>query len=238
MLADFFKNFSFSKKEPDDLYYGYYLFGLYKNKPIWDWEEWETCIPLIQPIIDLSPELPSISSAQSIPVIYGTNNDYASHNKGKLRFGKMFFTHQDNKNWTTKHAHEAGRTFFNTEIVFPNFSYCQKHKVDPDLFIVISNEKLTNAAEPKINQSIIILIRKNLVRPEKIKMIEQQIEELCEKINVVLYGQIMRPASFKSDYGYTDYLRDGSHGVVDLDHLDFSERWKNYGMKIIKRNNL
>ncbi|MEY5047267.1 MAG: hypothetical protein RLZZ175_626 [Bacteroidota bacterium] len=43
-----------------NIFYSYYLFGLAETKPIWHWENWEKCIKILQPIIDLSPELPLI----------------------------------------------------------------------------------------------------------------------------------------------------------------------------------
>ena len=69
--------------------------------------------------------------------------------------------------------------------------------------------------------------------------IEKNIEELGNKMNVLLYGKIIHPPSFPDKYlpemAVTDYIRDGSHGVVEHNTLDFSDRFKKYGMQTIKR---
>ena len=238
MLTDFLNNLSdkFRKKEIGELYYGYYLFGLYKDKPIWNWTEWKECINLIQPIIDLSPDIPSINSTQAIPVTYGKNNQNISYNKGSLRFGKMAFNEKNNEKWTTKYANEPNWTFFDTEIVYPTFSFCEKHRVHPDIFIKITNENLTVKTQPKINQSIIILFKKKLVDSKRLISLEKNIETLSDKINVVLSGKIIRPAVYPSGFGLaTDYIRDGSLGVVNHDTLEFSKTFADYGMQTIMK---
>ena len=239
MLTDLFKNVSdkFKKEEADDLYYGYYLFGLYTDKPIWDWTTWKECMPLIQPVINLSPDIPSITSSQIVPVTYGKDNQFVSYNKGSLRFGRMIYNEKNNEKWTTKYVNEPNRTYFDTEIVFPTFSYCETNKVHPDIFIKVSNENLTGSAQPKINQSLIILFKTKLADNNKLKTIEQNIEKLSDILNVVLSGKITRPRIYPSEYGaYTDYIRDGSHGVVDHTTSDFSDRFKKYGMQTIKKS--
>jgi hypothetical protein len=238
MLTDLLKNITdrFKKNKKDDLYYGYYLFGLYNNKPIWDWTNWKECLPLLQPIIDLSPDIPSINSSQAVPVSYGKDKQYVSYDKGTLRFGRMIYNEINNEKWTTKYINEPNWTFFDTEIVHPTFSYCEKNKVDPDIFIKISNENLTGSAKPKINQSLIILFKTKLVDSIKLKGIEHNIETLSSKLNTVLSGKIIRPRIYPGEYGgYTDYIRDGSHGVVSYDTFDFSDRFKKYGMKTITK---
>jgi hypothetical protein len=241
MLTDFFKSVTdkFKKKETDDLYYGYYLFGLYTDKPIWDWTIWKECMPLIQPVIDLSPDMPTIKSEQAVPVAYGKDNQFVSYNKSSLRFGRMIYNEKSNEKWTTKYINETNWTFFDTEIVFPTFTYCEKNKVHPDIFIKISNENLTGSAQPKINQSLIILFKTKLADDDKLKIIEHNIKALSDKLNVVLSGKITRPVKYPSEYlpelASTDYIRDGSHGVVDYDTSDFSERFKKYGMQTIKK---
>lgn len=231
MFTDFFKSIAnkFKKKEAGDLYYGYYLFGLYSNKPIWDWENWRECLPLLQPIIDLSPNIPSITSSQAIPVPYGKDNKSVSYNKGSLRFGRMMYNEKNNEKWTTKYANEPNHTFFDTEIVVPTFAHCEKHKTNPDLFIKVANENLTGSAQPKMNQSLIILFKTTLADQNKLKTIEESIEALSDKLNIVLSGKITRPSIYPSEYGnYTDYIRDGAHGVFDFDTLDFSNRFKQF----------
>ncbi len=238
MLTDFLKKVTnkFKKKEKEDLYYGYYLFGLFEDKPIWDWTIWKECLPLIQPVIDLSTDIPSITSSQAVPVTDGKDNQYVSYNKGSLRFGQMIYNEKNNKKWTTKYIKEPNWTYFDTEIVFPTFSYCEKNKVNPDIFIKVTNENLTGSAHPKINQSLIVLFKTKLADNNKLKTIEQNIQALSSKINVILSGKITRPNIYPSEYGaYTDYIRDGSHGVVDYETLDFSERFKKYGMQTIKK---
>jgi hypothetical protein len=238
MLTDFFKNVAdkFKKKETEDLYYGYYLFGLYTDKPIWDWTLWKECMPLIQPVIDLSPDTPSITSSQAVPVAYGKDNQFVSYDKDSLRFGRMTYNDKNNEKWTTKYVNEPNWTYFDTEIVFPTFSYCEKNKVDPDIFIKVSNENLTGSKKPKVNQSLIILFKTKLADYDKLKIIEQNIETLSDKLNVILSGKIKRPSIYPSEYGaYTDYIRDGSHGVIDYDTSDFSNKFIKYGMQTIKK---
>lgn len=238
MLTNLFKSVTdkFKKKEANDLYYGYYLFGLFEDKPIWDWILWKECLPLIQPVIDLSPEIPSITSSQAVPVAYGKDNQFVSYDKGSLRFGRMAYNEKNNEKWATKYINEPNWTYFETEIVFPTFSYCEKNKVNPDIFIKVSNENLTGSENPKINQSLIILFKTKLANNDKLRTIERNIETLGGKLNVVLSGKITRPSIYPSEYGaYTDYIRDGSHGVVEHDTLDFSDRFKKYGMQTIKK---
>jgi hypothetical protein len=241
MLTEFFKNVTdkFKKKETQDLYYGYYLFGLYTDKPIWDWILWKECMSLIEPVINLSPDIPSITSSQAVPVPYGKDHQFASYNKGSLRFGRMIYNEKNNEKWATKYVNEPNWTYFDTEIVYPTFNYCDKNKVNPDIFIKITNENLTGTVEPEINQSIILLFKTQLVDDDKLKLIEKNIDKLGDKLNVVLSGKITRPASFPSELlpelAVTDYIRLGSYGVVKYDTSDFSDRFKKYGMQTIKK---
>jgi hypothetical protein len=225
-----------SKDRKADFYYSYYLFGLSIDKPIWNWEIWEKCIPFLQSIIDICPETPSIKTSQSIPVTYGKNDQFVSHDKGSLRFGKMLWNKKDNEKWTTKYANENNWTFFDTEIAYPTRSHCHKNHSNPDLFITIHNENLTNTNDPKINQSITIHIRTSLIVPNKLNELEKNITQIGELLNWKIAGKIKRPTSFKSNLGigYTDSFWDGSYGVLDINKLDFSKNYKRYGIEKIK----
>ena len=120
-----------SQKKNSATYYSYYLFGLSDGKPIWDWDNWKKCIPLLEPIIDLSPETPYIKTQQSVPVKYGKDSQFVSYDKGSLRFGKMIWSTENNEKWTTRYAKEIQWTFFDTEIAFPTRSHCHKHGRPP-----------------------------------------------------------------------------------------------------------
>ena len=221
------------KKEPE--FFSYYLFGLSKGKPIWNWENWKKCITIIQPIIDLSPGIPFIKTEQSIPVTYGKNNQYLSYNKGGLRFGRMIWNEKNNEKWTTKYSSEKKWTFFDTEISFPTRSNCAKNNIDPELFITINNENLTESRAPLIDQAITIHIRTHLIDKSKLTEIEKSIFELADLLNCKIAGKIKRPSSYKSDIGigYTDSFWDGSYGVLNINKLDFSDDYKRYGIEKI-----
>ncbi len=240
MLNNFLKNITdkFKKKKTEDLYYGYYLFGLYTDKPIWDWTLWKECMPLFQPVIELSSDIPSIVSSQAVPVVLDKDKQSVSYDKGSLRFGKITYNEKNNEKWATKYVNEPNWTFFDTEIVFPTFSFCDKNNVNPDIYIKVTNENITGSENPKINQSLIILFKTKLADNNKLKTIEKNIETLSDKLNVVLSGKIIRPSIYPSEYGaYIDYIRDGTHGVVEHDIGDFSDRFIKYGMQTIKKRN-
>ena len=187
-----------SEKEKPDFFYSYYLFGLSKGKPIWNWENWKKCIPILQPIIDLSSETPFIKTEQSIPVTYGKNNQNISYNKGVLRFGRMIWNDKNNEKWTTKYSNEKKWVFFNTEISFPTRSKCAKNGINPELFITIHNQNLTGSPDPLIDQAITIHIRTYLIDKNKLTEIENNVLELTSLLNRKIAGKITRPSSYKS----------------------------------------
>ena len=221
-----------------NIFYSYYLFGLAETKPIWHWENWEKCIKILQPIIDLSPELPLIKTYQSIPILYG-NNQNLSFNKGSLRFGRMIWNIKDNKKWTTKYSNEKNWTFFDTEIAHPSRSFCDKNKgVNPDWLIFVKNENLTENHEPQINQSISIHVGVHLITENQIPIINNTISELSKLLNVKIAGKLKRPTSYKSEIGigYTDSFWNGTQGVLSINALDFSDNYKKYGIEIIEHH--
>lgn len=224
-----------STKENPDIFYSYYLFGLYENKPIWDWKNWSKCISILQPIIDLSPETPFIKTEQSIPVTYGKENQNVSYNKGGLRFGRMVWNDNNNEKWTTKYCKETNWTFFDTEIAFPTRSQCAKNGGNPDLFITVHNQNLTENEAPLVNQAISIHIGIHLIDESELNRIENSLKELYKYLNIKLSGKIKRSSSYKSELGigYTDSFWDGTYGLLDLNELDFSENYKRYGIEKI-----
>jgi hypothetical protein len=221
-----------SVDENPEIFYSYYLFGLYENNPIWNWENWSECIPILQPIIDLSPETPSIKTEQSIPVTYGKDGQNVSYNKGGLRFGRMIWNEKNNEKWTTKYCKESNWTFFDTEIAFPTRSQCAKNRVNPDLLITVHNQNLSGSENPIINQAITIHIGTHLINETELIKIENIIFELAKLLNTKIAGKIKRPSSYKSELGigYTDSFWDGTHGVLDLNNLDFNVDYKRYGI--------
>lgn len=226
-----------SKEEKTDLFYSYYIFGKSVDKPIWDWGNWKQCSKLLQPIIDLSPELPFIKSSQSVPVIYGEKNLNASNNLGSLRFGRMIWNEENNKKWTTKYSNEEKWTFFDTEIAFPTRSHCHKNNIDPRLLISVHNENLTGVVNPLIDQAITIHIKSSLVKKEELLKIEAQVEKIGHLLNWKIGGYIRRPISFKSEFGgYTDSFWNGSYGLLNADSTDFSYNYRSYGIEYLKRD--
>ena len=220
-----------------EIYYSFYLFGLSDSKPIWVWENWKKCISILQPIIDLSPELPFIKTEQSIPVTYGKDNKNVSYNKGGLRFGRMIWNVKNNEKWTTKYCNEKKWTFFDTEIAFPTRSFCHKNRgTNPDLLIIVKNENLTKTEKPQIDQSLTIHIGTHLISEKEIHLIENVVNELSELLNTRIAGKLKRPTSYKSGIGigYTDSYWDGTHGVLSIHELDFSENYKRYGIEKIE----
>ncbi|MEZ4841911.1 MAG: hypothetical protein R2821_10505 [Flavobacteriaceae bacterium] len=225
-----------SNKKTTEMFYSYYIFGKFSEKPIWDWKNWKKCSELLQPIIDLSPEIPFIKSSQSIPVVYGKENKYASYDKGSLRFGRMIWNEKNNQKWTTKYSGETNWTFFDTEIAFPTRSNCHKKKTNPKLFITIHNENLTETKNPIINQSLTIHIVSDLLKESDLPKLEMQIEQIGELMNWKIGGKIKRPSSFKSEYGgFTDSFWDGSYGLLNLESTDFSDNYKRYGIEYFKK---
>ena len=220
------------KKEKEDLFYSYYLLGLGEPNPIWKWSEWKKYLDVLQPIIDLSPEIPMIKTSQSIPVAVGKKGDSLSYDKGYLRFGKMVWNHHNNEKWTTKYANEERWTFFDTEIAFPTRSHCHKNGGNPDLMIIVKNENLSGIIPPTANQSITIHIKSNIIDQKKLAIIDDVIIEIAKMMNCKIAGKIKRPSSYKSGFGgYTDSIFHGSHGVFDYDKMDFSENYLRYGIK-------
>jgi hypothetical protein len=61
------------------------------------------------------------------------------------------------------------------------------------------------------------------------------VNKLAQVLNTKLAGKIKRPSSYKSELGigYTDSFWDGTHGLLDLNELDFSENYKKYGIEKI-----
>jgi len=224
-----------SERKGHITYYSYYLFGLSNGSPIWNWTNWKKCIPLLQPFIDLCSEIPLIKTSQSIPVLYGKDNQYASYNKD-LRFGKMVWNEKNNEKWTTKYVNEKDWTFFDTEIAFPPRSYCHKHRANPELLITIHNENLTGTVNPKIDQAITIHIRADLIEQEKLFDLENYIVQVGAILNWKIAGKIHRETSYKSDLGigYTDSIWDGTHGVLSMGYENFSRNYIRYGIKRIK----
>ena len=227
------------KDENAEKYYSYYLFGLSVNKPIWDWENWKKCIPLLQPIIGLSPETPFIKSEQSIPITYAKDDQFVSYNKGALRFGRMIWNEKSNEKWTTKYVNEKGWTFFDTEIAFPTRSYCHKNGANPLIFITVENQNLTKSDNPYIDQAVTIHIKTNLIDKSELMEIEKYIDQIGDVLNCKIAGKIERPTAYKSELGiaYTDSLWDGTHGVLAPEDIDFSENYKRYGIEKIKCGN-
>jgi hypothetical protein len=219
--------------EEPSLYYSYYLFGLSGSKPIWDWENWEKCIPLIQPIINLCSKPAFITTSQSVPIKYGKENQYVSYNKGTFRFGQMIWNSENNKKWTTKYINEENWTFFNTEIAIPTRSYCQKNQINPELLITVQNENLSRNCDLKIDQGMSIHILAQLVLPEELIRIEQQIKQIGSLLNLKIAGKIKRPAEFKSKIGtsYADPIWFGTFGVIDHRDLEFCKNYKEYGIE-------
>ena len=81
-----------------------------------------------------------------------------------------------------------------------------------------------------------MLFKTNLTGTKQLQTIEQHIEALNDKLHVVLSGKIIRPSIYPAEFDtFTDYIRNGSHGVVDYETADFSERFKQYGMQTIKK---
>ncbi len=225
-----------AKEMNPNIFYSYYLFGLSESKPIWDWEKWQKCISILQPIIDLSPELPFIKTEQSIPIKYGKDNQHASYNKGGLRFGRMVWNDKNNKKWTTKYCNEERWTFFDTEIAFPTRSFCHKNRgTNPDILIIVKNENLTKTEQPLIDQSITIHIATHLIHEKELALIENEIKKLSVLLNIRIAGKLERPSSYKSDdgIGYTDSYWDGNLGVLNINKLDFSDNFKKYGIEKI-----
>ena len=218
------------------MYYSYYLFGLSNGKPIWYWENWKKFTLLLQPIIDLSPEIPFIKTSQSIPVTYGKDNKNASYDKAALGFGKMVWNEKNNEKWTTKYANKENWTFFDTEIAFPTRSHCHKNGGNPELFITVHNENLTGTNAPQIDQAISIHIRTTLVKPDKLISLEKNIHQIGSLLNWKIAGKIKRMTSYKSyiGIGYTDSFWDGTHGVLALGDKDFSDNYKRYGIEKIE----
>ncbi|MBA6316798.1 hypothetical protein [Cellulophaga baltica] len=225
-----------SKNKKTDMFYSYYIFGKSIDKPIWEWNNWKHVAELLQPIIDLSPELPFIKSSQSIPVKYGKDNKNVSYDKGSLRFGRMIWNESNNKKWTTKYADKEKWTFFDTEIAFPTRSNCHKNNINPKLFISVHNENLTEKEKTNIDQSITIHIENNLIEKSSLIGIEKQVEKIGELLNWKIGGKIKRPVSFKSEFGgFTDSFWDGSYGLLNSDSTDFSENYKRYGIEYLKK---
>ena len=225
-----------SNNKQAEMFYSYYIFGKSIDKPIWNWNNWKKCSELLQPIINLSPELPSIKSSQSIPENYGKDQQNVSYDKGSLKFGRMIWNEKNNKKWTTKYSDKEKWTFFDTEIVFPTRSNCHKNKINPKLFISVHNENLTETENPIVDQSITIHIHSDLLEKDKLIKIEEQIEKIGYLLNWKIGGKIKRPTSFKSEYGgFTDSLWDGSYGLLNTESNDFSDNYKRYGIEHLKK---
>ena len=211
-----------SKEKKTDMFYSYYIFGKYVDKPIWDWSNWKKCSELLQPIIDLCPQLPFIKSSQSIPEIYGKDKQNASYDKGSLRFGRMIWNESNNEKWTTKYSDKEKWTFFDTEIAFPTRSNCRKNNVNPEILISVHNENLTKTENPLIDQAITIHISSDLLEKDMLSKIDEQVEKIGQIMNCKIGGKIKRPSSFKSEYGgFTDSLWDGSYGLLNTESADF-----------------
>lgn len=225
-----------TKSQSTVLYYSYYLFGCSNDKPIWYWENWKKCIPLLQPIIDLSPELPFIKTSQIIPVAYGKDKQFKSFNKGGLSFDRMIWNEINNEKWTTKYVNEDGWTFFNTEIAFPTRSYCHKNNITPDLLITIHNENLNSLQEPIIDQAITIHIKTHLINSKNLIELEKYIYQIGLLLNWKIAGKIKRPTSYASTLGigYTDSFWDGAYGVLAIGQEEFSDNYKRYGIEKIE----
>ncbi len=218
------------------MYYSYYLFGLSNGNPIWTWENWKKCMLLLQPIIDLSPEIPFIKTSQSIPVSYGKGDKNVSYDKGSLGFGKMVWNEKNNEKWTTKYANEEHWTFFDTEVAFPTRSHCHKNGGNPEIFITIQNQNLTGNHNPKIDQAISIHIRTTLITADKLISLEENIHKIGSLLNWKIAGKIKRQTSYKSNIGigYTDSFWDGTYGVLATGGKDFSDNYKRYGIQEIE----
>lgn len=225
-----------SNEKQAEMYYSYYIFGKSINKPIWNWSNWKKCSELLQPIINLSPELPFIKTSQSIPEVYGKDNQSASYDKGSLRFGRMIWNEDNNKKWTTKYSEKAKWTFFDTEITFPTRSNCHKNNTNPKLFISVHNENLTETKNPKIDQAITIHINSDLLVKGNLHQVEEQVEKIGELMNWKIGGKIKRPTSFKSEFGgFTDSFWDGSYGLLNAESTDFSDNYQRYGIEHLEK---
>ncbi len=225
-----------TSNEKTTMYYSYYLFGHYNDKPIWNWENWQKCISMLQPIVELCTETPLIKTNQSIPVKYGKDNQFSSYDKGSLRFGKMIWNEENNKKWTTKYSNEENWEFFDTEISYPSRSNCHKNNTNPELLITIHNEDLNHSKENIINQSITIHIQTKIITIEKLKAIEEYIYKIGYSLNCSIAGKIKRQTSYKTDIGigYTDSFWDGSYGVLNVNKIEFSDNYKRYGIELMK----
>lgn len=225
-----------SNEKQTEMYFSYYIFGKSIDKPIWNWSNWKKCSELLQPIINLSPELPFIKTSQSIPEIYGKDNQNVSYDKGSLRFGRMIWNENNNKKWTTKHSEKEKWTFFDTEIAFPTRSNCHKNNINPKLFLSVHNENLTRTENPIIDQALTIHINSVLLGKENLTKIEEQVEKIGQLMNWKIGGKIKRPTSFKSELGgYTDSFWDGSYGLLNSESTDFSDNYKKYGIEYLKK---
>ncbi len=204
-------------------YYSYYIFGLIKDKPIWDWEIWNRCIIHLDPIVNLSPELPTIKSNQSIPVKVKAKENTVSYNKGTVRFGKMIWNEENNKKWTTKYCKEKDCLFFDAEISYPSRNTCRKTNQKPLLLIIVHNENLGGSKNPNVEQSLTIHINSLIINKEELAEIERHIVLLSEQMKRVRFGKMYRPYNFENIWM-------GTYGVLNYDTNNFNENYLKNGI--------
>jgi len=103
----------------------------------------------------------------------------------------------------------------------------------PHVIVNVQNQQFNVAAEilvenghEIIDQSIVIHIGLHLIN-------ENDISKIAQALNTKIAGKMKRPSSYLSDLGigYTDSYWDGTHGVLSIHDLEFSEKYNGYGIQ-------
>lgn len=99
-------------------------------EPIWRWSTWSRAVPLLQPLVDLTPEKPSIRTTQT-------------DRKGGPKLGKPGWNDKGHRTWThgSPDNAEASRdwVFYQGEIWAPSWNKCTKPDRAPDLYFSLRN---------------------------------------------------------------------------------------------------
>jgi hypothetical protein len=136
MFGLFKKKQQESKKEYfEDEYSVHVILSKSDNYAIHDWEEWQKCFELLDPILKDFPDKISIRSSQTTPA-----------SSKWLSFGRMTWSEKNNIKWTSKYKTGEDKKeelkFYHTEFWSPSWTVCDREKLSPDLFMLVGRTEI------------------------------------------------------------------------------------------------
>ncbi len=147
--------------------------------PLWHWETWRQCVPVIAPLLAVCRDVVGVNSVQHVKGI-----DY------NVCFGDLEWSPKGHLKWTHQspltREQSHSWTFRYTEIWAPDVEICGREALPPNLFLCIENPFAAGHARPgQFNQFVHLAVEETLYHVYN-DVVRRAVKDIASLIDGVL----------------------------------------------------